>query len=313
MKAPGKFYREGISFVELIKMFPDNDKSREWFESRRWKDGAYCPHCGSLNVQCNVKHPTQTHRCRDCSNKPFFSVKTGTIMHKSNLDYQTWAIAIYMFTTNLKGVSSMKLHRELEITQKSAWLLVSKLRKAYEVKDSKLKGIVEVDETYMGGKEANKHESKKLKAGRGTVGKTAVFGMKERESGRIVARVIADTKKETLQGLVRENTEEGTEIHSDENQSYKGLENHKTVNHSIGEYVKGNVHTNGIESMWAMFKRGHKGTYHKMSPKHLHRYVAEFVGRHNHRKSDTIDQMTDLVIGMNDKRLTYNQLVGSNA
>ena len=204
----------------------------------------------------------------------------------------------------------MKLHRELEITQKSAWFLVSKLRKAYENKDSKLKGIVEVDETYIGGKEANKHESKKLKQGRGTVGKTAIAGMRERETGKIIAQVIEDTTKETLQGMIAENTEEGTEIHTDESRSYQGLKNHKTVNHNIGEYVRDNVYTNGIESMWAMFKRGHKGTYHKMSKKHLHRYVAEFVGRHNNRKSDTLEQMSDLVLGMNNKRLTYKELIG---
>ena len=309
-KAPGKSYRNGISLVKLTKMFPDNDKARKWFEKRRWAKGAYCPHCGSFNVQCNVNHPTQTHRCRDCPKKPFFSVKTGTIMHKSKLDYQTWAIATYLFTTNLKGVSSMKLHRELEITQKSAWFLVSKLRKAYENKDSKLKGIVEVDETYIGGKEKNKHESKKLKQGRGTVGKTAIAGMRERGSGRIIAQVIEDTTKPTLQGMIADKTEEGTEIHTDESRSYQGLENHKTVNHNIGEYVRDNVYTNGIESMWAMFKRAHKGTYHKMSKKHLHRYVAEFVGRHNNRKSDTLEQMSDLVLGMNNKRLTYKELIG---
>ncbi len=156
-------------------------------------------------------------------------------MHKSHLDYQTWAIAVYMFTTNLKGVSSMKLHRELDITQKSAWLLVSKLRKSYEANDLKLKGIVEVDEVYIGGKEKNKHESKKLNTGQETVGKNAVFGMKGRGGKKIVTQVVADTKKETLQGFVKANTDGETEIFTDENRSYKGLENHKTVNHSIGE------------------------------------------------------------------------------
>lgn len=311
-KAPGKHHRQGMSLVEMMKMFPNNDKAREWFEKKRWKDGAYCPRCGSFNVQSNVSHPKMTHRCRDCPSKPFFSVKTGTIMHKSSLDYQTWAIALYLFTSSLKGVSSMKLHRDLEITQKSAWLLVSKLRKAYEKNDLKLEGIVEVDETYVGGKESNKHAKDKLNAGRGTVGKTAVVGMKERDSKKVIAKVVDNTKKETLQGFVKENTKEGTEIHTDENKSYKGLENHKTTNHSLGEYVVGSVHSNGVESFWSMFKRAHKGVYHKMSPKHLDRYVKEFVARNNMREMDTIDQMAYVVENMKGKRLEYKKLIEDN-
>lgn len=220
-------------------------------------------------------------------------------MHKSSLDYQTWAIALYLFTSSLKGVSSMKLHRDLDITQKSAWLLVSKLRKAYEKNDPRLEGIVEVDETYVGGKESNKHNKDKLNAGRGTVGKTAVVGMKERESKKVIAKVV-------------ENTKEGTEIHTDENKFYKGLENYKTTNHNVGEYVVGNVHSNGVESFWSMFKRAHKGVYHKMSLKHLVRYVKEFVARNNMREMDTIDQIEYVVENMKGKRLEYKKLIEDN-
>ena len=308
-KAPGKAFREGISIKKLFKMFPNDDTAQAWFEKQRWPDGAYCPHCGSFNVQCNAKHPKMTHRCRDCPTKPFFSVKTGSLMHKSNLGYQVWAIAIYLFTTNLKGMSSTKMHRDLDITQKSAWFLVSKLRKAFETNDPKLTGIVEVDETYVGGKEGNKHASDKIRKGRVTAGKTAVVGMKARASKHVIAKVVPNTTKETLQTFVQDNTEEGTQIHTDENKAYQGLENHETTNHGAGEYVKGKVYTNGIESFWSMFKRAHKGTYHKMSAKHLHRYVREFAGRQNMRKMDTYEQMCLLVQGMSNKTLTYGELI----
>ena len=253
-----------------------------------------------------------THRCKDCPSKPRFSIKTGTVMQSSKLSYQTWALAIYMLTTNIKGVSSMRLHRELKITQKSAWHLLHRLRKSYEAGEIKFAGPVEVDKTYMGGKERNKHESKKLNAGRGAVGKTAVVGMKDRKTNEVVAKTVDNVKKPTLHEFVEENTEGGTEIYTDENKAYEGLENHRSVKHSAGEYVVGNVHTNGVESFWAMFKRGHKGIYHKMSKKHLDRYVKEFVGRHNQRPQGTVEQMKGVVSGMVGKRLSYSDLIADN-
>ncbi len=146
-KAPSKESQDGISFPELIKMFPDDDVARAWFERQQWPDGPFCPHCESFNVQCHARHPSMTHRCRECPNKPFFSVKTGTPMHRSKLGYQIWAVAVCLFKTNSKGLSSMKMHRDLDITQKSAWLLVNKLRKAFEAQSPKLSGIVKIDET----------------------------------------------------------------------------------------------------------------------------------------------------------------------
>ena len=311
-KAPGKHYRKGITLVELFNRFPNDEVAREWFEKNRWPDGPECPHCNSKNVQSNIKHKTMTHRCRECDGKPMFSVKTGTVMHRSRLGYQVWAIAIYLVTTNLKSISSMKLHRDLGITQKTAWHLAHRLRKAYEVNEVKFDGIVEVDETYVGGLEKNKHADKKLKAGRGGVGKVIVAGVKDREANQVSAKVVENTKRPTLHGFINDNVEEGSTVCTDDFMSYNNMQgyDHRTVKHSVGEYVDENIHINGMESFWSVLKRAHKGTFHKISKKHLDRYVTEFAGKHNTRGLDTIDQMKRIARGMVGKQLKYNDLIG---
>jgi len=312
-KAPGKSHREGISLTKLFKMFPDDQTARQWIEGIVWPEGPHCPHCGSLNVQCNIKHKSMTHRCRDCQGKPRFSVKTGTVMQSSKLGYQTWAIAAYLVTTGLKGVSSMKLHRDLEITQKSAWHLAHRLRRAYEAGNPIFLGPVEADETYVGGKEGNKRASKKLKAGRGAVGKAAIAGVKDRATNKVKAKVVERTDASTLQGFVTEHTHKEATVYTDEAKAYVGIDRkHETVKHSVGEYVRDQAHTNGMESFWAGMKRGFNGVYHKMSPKHLDRYVSEFSGRHNARDLDTIDQMGGIVSGMIGKHLRYRDLIADN-
>ena len=317
-KAPGKAHRKGLTFMEVADMFHDEETAREWIEKERWPDGPYCPKCGSFNVQSKIKHKTMTHRCRECmsgKSKTMFTVRIGTVMESTKMPYRAWAVGIYLFTTNIKGVSSMKLHRELGISQKAAWFMLHRLRLAFDAETGPFTGPVEVDETHIGGKRKNKPLAKRKELkGRGAVDMTTVAGAKDRETNRIAARVVTDTDAPTLQGFVREHTAPGATVYTDEAAAYKGMSgfDHETVNHGVGEYVREMASTNGIESFWAMLKRGHQGIYHKFSPKHLERYVTEFAGRHNDREADTVDQMTGIVAGMVGKRLRYSDLIADN-
>ena len=309
-KAPGKHYREGLSITGLFRMFPDNATAEAWFVKARWPEGVACPHCGSVNVQTGAKHKTMPYRCRDCHKR--FSARTGTALESSNLGFQTWMIAIYMLTTGIKGVSSMKLHRDLNISQKSAWFLAHRLREAYVEDVGVFSGPVEADEAYIGGKRKNMHKhQREALSGRGSVGKTAVAGIKDRATKQVRAKVVQNTDGKTLQGFVKDTAEPKSTLYTDEASAYeniKGFE-HEAVTHSRGEYVRGEVHTNGIESFWSMLKRGYVGTYHKMSPKHLDRYVTEFAGRHNQREFGTVEQMAMVVRGLDGQRLRYADLV----
>ena len=313
--APGKHKRKGLSFVQVIDLFPDDAAAQKWIESQVWPTGPFCPKCGSENIQTPIKHRTMTHRCRNCPNRYQFSLKTGTAMKGTKLGYRIWAIAIYLLSTNLKSVSSMKLHRDLEITQKSAWHLAHRIRESWVRENTAFDGPAEADETYFGGKRANMPRAKRKKLkGRGAAGKTAVVGVKDRITNRVHAQVTSSTDATTLQSFIHDHVREGSAVYTDEHGGYRNLKGfkHEAVNHSIGEYVRGMAHTNGIESFWSMLKRAHKGTFHKSSAKHLDRYVSEFTGHHNDREHDTLSIMGRIAAGLSGKRLRDADLIADN-
>ena len=311
-KAPGKAHREGISIMELTEMFPDEESAAKWFEETRWPNGRHCPHCGGFDTKDVPNAKPMPYWCRDCQS--YFSVRTGTAIEKSRLPLRKWVFATYLFVTSLKGVSSMKLHRDLKVTQKTAWFMLHRLREAWDESGVEpMAGPVEADETYMGGQRKNMHKDKQaeFKKSRGPVGKVPVAGIKDRATGTVKAQVVPDNSATTLKGFVTAHTAEGSTVYTDDAAAYRGLpkRQHESVNHSAGEYVRDEAHTQGIESFWAMLKRAHKGTFHKISPKHMQRYVTEFAGRHNVRERDTVDQMRNVVAGAVGKRLLYRDLV----
>lgn len=314
-KAPGKAWRKGMTLMDAMQMFPDDATAEAWFVAGRWPHGPHCPHCGSTDVLSGAAHKTMPYRCRATGCKKRFSVRTKTAMDSSNVGYRKWAIALFLFATSLKGVSSMKLHRDLGVTQKTAWFMAHRIREAWADLGHSFGGPVEADETYIGGKRKNMSNAKrKTLSGRGAVGKLAVAGAKDRATNRVSARPVPDTGAPTLQGFVVAHSAPGAKVYTDEGSAYTGMpRKHSAVNHSAREYVRGPVHTNGIESFWAMFKRGYHGTYHRMSGKHLGRYVNEFAGRHNDRPLDTIDQLAAMAAGMDGRVLRYRDLVKGRA
>ena len=242
-KAPGKAHRKGLTLLQVADMFRNETDAEKWIAVRRWPNGPHCPDCGSFHVQSGIKHKTMTHRCRDCPDRPMFTLRKGTVMEGSKLPHRVWAIGLYLFTTNLKGVSSMKLHRELGIGQKAAWFMLHRLRRAVESGSGMFSGPVEVDETYIGGKRANMSNAQRKElagTGRGSVGKVAVVGAKDRATKQIRSQVVTRTDAPTLQGFVVEHAAPDATVYTDEASAYEGLPmTHEAVKHSVKEYVRG--------------------------------------------------------------------------
>jgi len=302
--------RSTISTFQLFQMIPDAETARVYLESRLWPNGPRCPVCAS-GERITVRKGGY-YRCAAC--REDFTVRTGTIFERSHVPLHKWVYAMYLLVTARKGISSMQLAKEIGVTQKTAWFMLHRLREACGTKLQKLAGIIEIDETYVGGIEANKHERKKLRAGRGTVGKTAVIGMRER-GGKTIGKVVTATDQETVHRVIHENVEVRSTLHTDEFAAYRGLGglffDHETVNHGAAEFVRDDVTTNSIESVFAVLKRGLIGVYHHASPKHLSRYVDEFSFRLNEGdvKRHTLDRLDSFVVGAAGKRLTYKALV----
>jgi len=254
-------------------------------------------------------------KCTDCGK--YFSIRTGTVLARSNLSLRKWLFAIYAELEHPKGLSSLQLAKTLDVADSTAWHLGHRIREALaqEGKSERFDGPVEVDEVYVGGK--RKHMSRERRErykGRGTVGKIPIVGAFDRATGRVSAEVVHDTTKETLQRFVRARIREGTTVvYTDELQSYTGLERHESVNHSAYEFVRGDVHTNNIESFWSTLKRSHKGVYHRWSRDHLQRYVHEFCARFNLRHLGSLAKMERVAYLMVGRQLRYTDLVGKNS
>ena len=310
--------QEPQTLIEAIRYFADPDVCRDFIVSLRWPNGVACPTCGSLDPR--FISTRKLWECKSKHAKRQFSVKVGTIFEGSPLGLDRWLAVIWMIANAKNGVSSYEIARSIGVTQKSAWFMLHRIRLAMQSGTfDKIGGEVEVDETYIGGKARNMHKSKRAERikGRGNVGKTAVLGLLERHGrdghSAVRARVVANTRGSTLTREVRAQVSEGTAVYTDGLSAYTSLEAeylHEVVNHQAHEYVRGNVHTSGIENFWSLLKRSLYGTYVSVEPFHLFRYLDEQTFRYNNREADDAGRFQRIARAIVGKRLTYAQLTG---
>jgi len=312
---PEIFEYEPTTLLEAIRFYSDLDVATKAFAALRWPDGPVCPWCESKE---NFYTPSRRGwKCKACRKR--FSPKVGTICEDSPIGFDKWLTAMWMIASDKNGISSWELHRALGVTQKSAWFMLQRIRLAMQTGTfEKAAGQVEVDETYIGGKARNMHKHVRERKITGTGGKdkTAVMGILER-SGKVRTKIVSGTKRKVLQEIVRQHVEPGAEVFTDALKSYDGLNPdylHQVVDHAV-EYVKGHVHTNGLENFWSLLKRTLKGTYVSVEPFHLFRYLDEQSFRYNERKDVQGDggRFKSVVRGCAGKRLTYKHLTGKNS
>lgn len=302
--------RSTISTFQLFAKYPDVESARKYLEGRLWPKGVTCPKCRGMERITTRKGGY--YRCNVCELD--FTVRTGTIFERSHVPLHKWLYAMYLLVTARKGISSLQLGKEIGITQKSAWFVLQRLREACGNETAMLKGVVEADETFIGGKEANKHMHQRIRGDAETPRKTPIIGMREK-GGRTKA-VVADTVgKFAILDAIQTNVEKGSTIHTDEYRGYNDLPKlgygHKTINHNLSRYSVNGVTTNGIESVWAVMRRGLHGVYHKASKKHMQRYVNEFTFRLNEGnvKRHSLERLDSFVDAVAGKRLTYESLI----
>ena len=310
--------RVTVSTYQFFERYPDKEAARLYLEERRWKGHVVCPHCGcDGRITARKGKRVGYYYCGDC--KQEFTVRTGTIFERSHVPLNKWLYAMYLVVTARKGISSLQLSKELGVTQKTAWFVLGRLREACGEDYTLLKGIIEVDEVYIGGKRRNMSNAKRkaLKeagVGRGPDGKQPVLGMRER-GGKTVAKPIEGTDTGTLHREIAKHVEAGSTAYTDELSGYNGLDEayeRGTVNHGAGEYVGANdIHINSMESVWAVLRRGLYGVWHKASVKHLHRYVNEATFRLNEGnvKAHTMDRLRSFVDRAFKHRITYKELI----